>query len=52
MVLRSYDSKKNRQELQCSYELQNVPCKLMFLQGLFQLFERVGIKKVYNIFNF
>ena len=34
-VLRSYDSKKNRQELQSSYKLQNAPCKPLFLQGFF-----------------
>jgi hypothetical protein len=33
--LRSYESKKNRQELQSSYKLQNAPCKPLFLQGFF-----------------
>ena len=34
-VLRSYDSKKNRQELQSSYKLQKAPCKPLFLRGFF-----------------
>ena len=32
-VFRSYESKKNRQELQSSYKLQNGPCKPLLLQG-------------------
>ena len=42
-ILRSYESKKFRQELQSSYKLQNAPCKPLFSQGSLKLYQRVGV---------